>query len=105
LLTLRTESGAPLPPDAHLTVAAGSGTEEFDADELPAAPNLAFCAAAGDGGVTELTCKLWTSGAAELTITATGYEPVQRRKLVAEADPCGIKTVDVKIALTPLAKP
>ena len=103
LLTLRTQSGEPLPGDAHVVIAAGSGKEDFDAATPPAAPDLAFCTGAGEGGVTELTCKLWTNGAAELSITASGYQPV-KRTLVAETDPCGIKTVDVKVSLEPLAR-
>ncbi len=102
-LTVRTESGAPLPADAHIRVSASGGAEEFDAASPLASPEIAFCSVDGDGGVTTLSCKLWTSGAAEVTVTAGGYEPIERRKLVAETDPCGIKTVDVKIALRPLA--
>lgn len=97
-MTLKTESGAPLPGDAHVVVTAGSGKEDFDVVSPPDGPDLAFCTRTGEDAVTELVCKLWTNGAAQLTITASGYQTL-KRSLVAETDPCGIKTVDVQIRL------
>ncbi|MCC6213399.1 MAG: hypothetical protein IT376_00905 [Polyangiaceae bacterium] len=103
--------GARLPTDATLAVRYGGGTEEVSLAAPPASPRVVFCATELADGGTEAgadagaeprplaaVCELWTSGAADVTVTASGYAPLER-DLVAERDECGIRTVEVELTL------
>lgn len=98
-----------LPGDAKLAVRYGGGTEEVALAAPPSSPRVVFCrleradaGAPGDGGpggdVHAAVCDLWTSGAAAVTVRATGY-PELARELDAERDDCGIRTVPVELVL------
>ena len=48
--------------------------------------------------MTKVHCKLWTQGAAKVTVTATGYPPVEEALEVKAQGTC-IQTVPVEIVL------
>jgi len=102
-LTVRAALG-PLPPDTTLEVQYGGGIETFRVDQGVQAQEVVLCddtkseAGAGDAGVTKVHCKLWTQGAAKVTVTATGYPPVEEA-LEAKAQGTCIQTVPVEIVL------
>lgn len=102
-LTVRAALG-PLPPDTTLEVQYGGGIETFRVDQGVQAQEVVLCddtkseAGAGDAGVTKVHCKLWTQGAAKVTVTATGFPPVEEA-LEAKAQGTCIQTVPVEIVL------
>lgn len=102
-LTVRAVPG-PLPQDTTLEVQYGGGTETFRVDQGVQAQEVVLCddtkkdASAGDGGVPQVHCKLWTQGAAKVTVTATGYSPVEEA-LEAKAKGKCIQTVPIEILL------
>jgi hypothetical protein len=102
---------AELPNDTRLHVEYGAGDEDYVLAQPPERPDVVFCTLLSpqvdtdamievDAGspVRELLCELWTQGAAELTVRASGY-PTQVLKLVAERDSCGIETVEHLVVL------
>lgn len=58
------------------------------------------CGAAPPSEVRALVCQLWTDGEAEIRISATGYEPIERilDATIDEAR-CGLETSDVRLDL------
>lgn len=103
--------GELLPADTTLTVSyGGSAQERFALDDPPTAPQVVFCrvvpeGAALDGGVVDLAsldagthikalvCELWTDGAANVSVEASGLAPFTQT-LVAQTDECGITTTE-----------
>lgn len=85
--------------DASADVAEGG--DDGDASDLdargdgPGGPH-------GDGGpnrtIARVVCDLWTDGAADVHITASGYPEVER-ELSAERDACGLVLSEVAITL------
>src|SRR5262249_55129094 len=50
-----------------------------------------------------LQCELWTSGPAHVHVTARGYAVVDEDlQSSLRSDNCGVSTVDVRVALSPL---
>jgi hypothetical protein len=101
---LRAEGGA-LPPDARIRVVFGGGEETWALDAPSAVHESVFCRArdAADaetdaGPKAALACELWTSGAAQVEVSAAGFATLSR-DLEAEADACGIVTTDVELVL------
>lgn len=88
----------PLPPDTRIEVKYGAGVERYPGN----AGKSIFChdvSSDPDAGVREgISCDLWTSGAADVSVTASGYLPVERT-LVAERDECGLVLTQVSIEL------
>lgn len=104
VVTIRSNEG-PLPPDTRLHVKYGSGEERYSLREPNAPANVIFCATiAGDGApdaggaVQALVCELWTQGAAQITVEASGYPSIMRN-LKAQRNRCGIETVDDEFLL------
>lgn len=100
-----------LPDDTRLYVDYGAGEEEYRLGDPPERPDVVFCILLSEqvdagamievdtgSGVQELLCELWTQGAAQLTVRASGY-PTQVLTMVAERDGCGIETVDYHVVL------
>ena len=93
-----------MPEDVLISVQYGGGIETFRAvgDNLA---SVVLCevhreqADDEQGPIEEIACDLWTSGAATVSVTATGYvDDVQ--DLEAEKDPkCGILLSNVRITL------
>ena len=112
-LTLSAEDG-PLPADTALEVVFGGGDETWAAADPGAPGKSVFCrpgladpgadatppdASFPDGGAIDaITCELWTSGAARVTVHASGYADVDR-ELAAESGACGLVTKDVAVVL------
>lgn len=102
-LTVRAVPG-PLPADTTLEVQYGGGTETFRLDQGVQTQEVVLCdetakdAGAADGGVAEVHCRLWTQGAAKVTVTASGY-PTVEETLEAKAQGKCIQTVPVEIVL------
>lgn len=102
-LTVRTVSGA-LPGDTTLEVKYGGGVEAYRVDQGMQNQEVVLCttdtADASDAGqaANEVYCKLWTQGAAAVTVTATGY-PTVKQDLEAKAQGKCIQTVPVEIVL------
>jgi hypothetical protein len=88
----------PLPPDTRLEVKYGAGVEQYPGN----AGKSVFCHdVPGDpdaGARDAISCDLWTSGAADVTVTATGYATIERT-LMAVRDDCGIQLTEVAIEL------
>lgn len=103
-----TGSGAELPRDLVIRVRYGGGSEDYQLADPSRAPRVVFCSPATvDGGtVTQstdsdagldggapaepsglegLSCELWTSGAASVTVEGTGFRS-ETRRLEAEID-------------------
>lgn len=88
------EEGA-LPEDVRVEVTYGAGYELYALDDSSRAGKSVLCETTEDAsGVEAISCELWTSGAASLKVSATGYEPIDET-LSAERDECGIKTTEV----------
>ena len=106
-------AGAQLPPDTAIEVVFGGGDETWTL-AAPAAGKSVFCkpAGTGDAGVSDgdegdagdaggaaaIACDLWTSGAAEVKVRATGWATLDR-ELTAESDACGLVTTQVTLSL------
>ena len=115
---LGTEEGQGLPSDTELSVRFGGGEvqlllagvndplgpvccQPFEATDasLPA-PSCESGPWASDGGVgpVALLCELWTSGVTEVVVKADGYAELGE-VLQAEADECGVVTVEQRLVL------
>jgi len=112
-LQIRAESGQSLPGDMIVRVRyGGNGEESFRADAPSPQPQVLFCGALGGaagaagagsaaGATLEgLACELWTDGAADVTIEASGFEAYEE-PLAATTDRCGVQTTLKEILLTP----
>jgi hypothetical protein len=101
----------PLPDDLRLSVTYGGGIEEFVLADTERTGEVVFCAPSDrDGGAPSmpdaeaealeaLRCELWTDGAATIDVQGGDYPPLEH-ELEAEADACGIKTVEEAIELS-----
>ncbi|MFO0569354.1 MAG: hypothetical protein U0263_27090 [Polyangiaceae bacterium] len=102
-LTVRAVAG-PLPTDTTIEVKYGGGIETYRVDQGMTGQEVVLCddelPEAGDAGkqVELVHCKLWTQGAASVTVTATGF-PTVEEDLEAKASGKCIKTVPVEIVL------
>ena len=105
-LTVRAASG-PVPDDMRLKVKYGGGTEEYSVSDTTQTQEVVFCQRRDpDGGVPEaglpvgeVFCKLWTQGAADLTVESSKY-PKLERTLEAKADGDCILTVEEVVVLS-----
>ncbi len=105
-LTVRAASG-PVPDDMRLKIKYGGGTEEYAVSDTTQTQEVMFCQRRGsDGGVPEagvpageVFCKLWTQGAADLTVESSKY-PKLERTLQADADGECILTVEELVVLS-----
>ena len=124
-LTVRAEGSAALPETTLITVKAGGGVETYVPAKPAACPSMVFCKAeragdtdagalppsdagcddagaegpdAGALDVVAITCVLWTDGAAEVRVEATGFttDVVQ---LQAMNDECGTVTKSATITV------
>ncbi|HYO93564.1 MAG TPA: hypothetical protein VER33_03585 [Polyangiaceae bacterium] len=105
VVEIRSSVGA-LPPDTHITVLYGSGTESYDLAE-PSEGEVLFCVgdagASGEAGApgespSRLQCTLWTEGPASLHVKADGFGE-ERRDLRLDNQLC---TVTAEVVLVPL---
>lgn len=84
-----------LPSDTRVEVTYGAGTEVYSPDDSTLAGKSVLCESwRGSTGVRAISCELWTSGAASLKVSATGYDAIDE-PLSAERDECGIKTTEI----------
>jgi hypothetical protein len=105
-LHLQTATGTALPADTVVRVKYGGGVEEYRLDEVIHSQENVFCQHRDqDGGpveagaqVGELSCVLWTQGAATITVEASGY-PDLEKDLEAKGKNRCIETVDVTLTL------
>lgn len=97
---LLTASSGPLPADTRIAVKYGAGVEEYPGD----AGKSVFChdvPGDPDAGAREaISCELWTSGAADVSVTASGCCPIEKT-LRAERDDCGLELTEVPLELEP----
>jgi len=97
-LTVRTVSGA-LPSDTLLSVQYGGGVEEFHLDGSNGDLKVVLCDVDADAASQDvLSCKLWTQGAATVTVTASGFPQVQRELEAKKKGEC-FQTVPVEVVL------
>jgi hypothetical protein len=103
VVTVTSDTGN-LPDDTRLEFTHGSGTEEFDLRTVRT-PQVVFCEAAlenestggagGAGGaagaVHAIVCELWTGGATELSVVASGFERVEEYSLRTDRDRCTVE--------------
>jgi hypothetical protein len=109
---------SPLPEDTMFRVKHGSatGTEDFRLDADFPSSDVVFCCRAtrdgecvqasdaasdADGGpapVEALLCELWTDGAADVTVTASGYPDLEKNLQARSSEGC-LQTVDVTLML------
>ena len=129
VVTLQASDGEPLPSTTRVTVKSGSGVETFDASQPSAACSMMFCrvvstedAGTPDGGeapsdagcgradvdagagtptVASIICSLWTDGAADVKVEASGFLPADD-SLKSKSDECGVVTVTTTVAVTRL---
>jgi hypothetical protein len=95
-VTVRTADGEPLPADTTVTVRWSVGEEpSFVLDDPNTWKTLddgvnAVCEVGGGGGdsTLELRCELWTSGATEVEVTATGYLDLEKTLTPASKEGC-----------------
>lgn len=93
------DAGVPEAGNAQDAADAGSGARP-DAAPTDAAPE-AEAGRAGPRRPRAILCQMWTDGEAEIRITATGYDDVQRiLDAKVEEARCGTETVDVRIELS-----
>lgn len=95
-----TSEGETLPADLRIEITYGAGREIFELDDDTRANKAVFCRTEPEGAAEaeEVVCDLWTSGAASLKVTATGYATIDET-LSAERDECGIKLTEVSRVL------
>ena len=62
------------------------------------APDGGDAGAELDGGIGAIACRLWTDGAADVTVEARGFVTA-RTTLRSRSDTCGILTSDATIAV------
>ncbi len=104
-LTLRALDG-PVPTDTLLRVKYGGGVEEYRVSDAVQTQEVTFCQRRSeDGGAvpageppSEVTCELWTQGAATIAIETSSY-PRLDSSLEAEAEGRCIQTVEVTLTL------
>ena len=105
-LRLVTAGAKPLPSDTVLRVKYGGGVEEYRLDEAVHSQENVFCQHRDvDGGpveagasVNELSCVLWTQGAADISVEASGYPDLEKTLEAKGKNRC-IETVDVTLTL------
>lgn len=111
-ITVRTEDGAPLPPDTALRVRWSAGEEPvFALDDastwLTLEDNVNVeCDVDRDQppptDLHELACELWTAGATEVEVSATGYVPRTQTLAPRQVDGCEEPVPsDVELILEP----
>jgi hypothetical protein len=106
----------PLPEDTVFTVEHGTGKESFSLEADFPSSDVVFCcrstrdgectqagdaASDADGGpapVEGLLCELWTDGAADVTVTASGYPDLEENLQARSSEGC-LQTVDVTLML------
>jgi hypothetical protein len=97
-LTLHTVTGA-LPADTALRVQYGGGVEEYHLDGANTGLKVVECDVDADAAsLDSLSCKLWTQGAATVTVTASGFPQVERELEAKKKGEC-FQTVPVDIVL------
>ncbi len=93
--------GGELPSDTQLDVTFSGGHELFELAQPSETLEAVRCeSVAEEQRVVALSCSLWTDGPAEVTVIATGFEPLTQ-SLAHEVDDCGVRTVDVQLELKP----
>ena len=105
-LTVRAASG-PVPDDLYLKIKYGGGVEEYRVSDTVQTQEVMFCQRRdADGGAPEagaaakeVFCKLWTQGAATLTVETSAYPRIERA-LEAKADGDCILTVEESVVLS-----
>jgi len=98
-VSVTSEDGA-LPEELRIEVTYGAGHEIYELDDDTRANKAVFCKAEPEEAAPPeaVVCELWTSGAASLKVTASGYETIDET-LSAERDECGIKLTEVSRVL------
>ena len=109
-LTVVARTGAPLPWQTRVKVKSGGGEETYDASAPTSSPQFVFCkpldangaaidADAGDSVMLgSIACTLWTDGAADVTVDATGFVTAHQM-FEAKDDSCGVVTSTVRVEL------
>jgi hypothetical protein len=94
-VTIQTDDGAPLPSDTTVSVRWSAGEEPaFVLDDPTTWKTLddgvnAVCEPDAQAGpVALLRCELWTSGATEVAVTATGYLELRETLTPATKEGC-----------------
>ncbi|MEJ7733035.1 MAG: hypothetical protein WKG00_28035, partial [Polyangiaceae bacterium] len=111
-LTIRSAAEALVPADMRLTVEWSAGTQVFELDDPSTWKSLEegnlVCGVDEDAGppddLTSLLCQLWTTGATDIEVSATGYQPLQQTLQPAEIEDCDRPpSSDVDVVLEPMA--
>lgn len=114
VVILATDQGR-FPEDTRLVFTHGSGTERFNFQQEHV-PRVVFCEttlplgpSGGEAGgsadaveVEQIVCDLWTGGPTELSVFASGFEPIEGHLLETESEVCTVtETIELETEQPP----